>query len=99
MVLGAGLVAGLLGQIGEVLDSDTLVRVAEISSWTLPFEALYQDGLHAITADETGFTAFALQLGPFGGAQAAGPFLWPWTVAYLLLVGGAAVAAFARKDL
>ncbi|MGH3022285.1 MAG: ABC transporter permease [Gaiellaceae bacterium] len=99
MVFGAGLVAGLLGQIGEVLDSDTLTRVAEISSWALPFEALYQDGLQAITADSTGFTEFALQLGPFGGAQAAGPYLWPWTVAYLVLVGGAAYAAFARKDL
>jgi ABC-type transport system involved in multi-copper enzyme maturation permease subunit len=99
MVFGAGLVAGLLGQIGEVLDSDTLTRVAEISSWALPFEALYQDGLNAITADESGFTEFALQLGPFGGAQAAGPFLWPWTAAYLLVVGGAALAAFGRKDL
>ena len=99
MVFGAGLVAGLLGQIGEVLDSETLARVAEISSWALPFEALYQDGLNAITADQRGFTEFALQLGPFGGAQAAGPFLWPWTVAYLLVVGSATLAAFARKDL
>lgn len=99
MLFGAGLVAGLLGQIGEVLDSDTLTRVAEISSWVLPFEALYQDALEAITADTTGFTEFALQLGPFGGAQAAGPFLWPWTLAYLALVGGGAFWAFARKDL
>ena len=99
MVFGAGLVAGLLGQIGEVLDSETLARVAEISSWALPFEALYQDGLNAITADQRGFTEFALQLGPFGGAQAAGSFLWPWTVAYLLVVGSATLAAFARKDL
>jgi Cu-processing system permease protein len=99
MIFGAGLVAGLLGQIGEVLESDTLTRVAEISSWVLPFEALYQDGLNAITADSTGFTEFALQLGPFGGAQAAGGFLWPWTFAYLILVCGAAAAAFARKDL
>lgn len=99
MLFGAGLVAGLLGQIGEVLGSDTLARVAEISSWVLPFEALYQDGLHAITADSTGFTEFALQLGPFGGAQAAGAFLWPWTAAYLAFVGVAALAAFARKDL
>jgi Cu-processing system permease protein len=99
MVFGAGLVAGLLGQIGEVLESDTLARVAEISSWALPFEALYQDGLNAITADERGFTEFALQLGPFGGAQSAGRLLWPWTAAYVLLLGGAALAAFARKDL
>lgn len=99
MVFGAGLVAGLLGQIGEVLESSTLTEVAEISSWILPFEALYQDGLNAITADSSGFTEFALTLGPFGGAQAAGGFLWPWTFAYILLVGGAAAAAFARKDL
>ncbi|HEU4450493.1 MAG TPA: ABC transporter permease [Gaiellaceae bacterium] len=99
MVFGAGLVAGLLGQIGEVLESETLLRVADVSAWVLPFEALYQDGLNAITADTTGFTEFALQLGPFGGAQAAGPLLWPWTAAYLLLVGGTALAAFARKDL
>ena len=65
----------------------------------LPFEALYQDGLTAITADTGGFTESRSQLGPFGGAQAAGAFLWPWTLAYLVLVGGVAIAAFARKDL
>ena len=99
MVFGAGLVAGLLGQIGEVLESETLKQVSEITSWALPFEALYQDGLNAITADTTGFTAIALSLGPFGGAQAAGGFLWPWTFAYIALVGGVAVAAFQRRDL
>jgi ABC-type transport system involved in multi-copper enzyme maturation permease subunit len=99
MIFGAGLVAGLLGQIGEVLTSETLTRVAEISSWILPFEALYQDGLNAITADSSGFTEFALQLGPFGGAQSAGGFLWPWTFAYIVLVGLCAALGFARKDL
>jgi Cu-processing system permease protein len=99
MIFGAGLVTGLLGQIGEVLDSDTLRSVAEISSWVLPFEALYQDGLNAITADSSGLTEFALELGPFGGAQDAGAFLWPWTLAYVAFVGGTALAVFARKDL
>ena len=99
MVFGAGLVAGLLGQIGEALDSETLMNVAQVASWALPFEALYQDGLDAITADTTGFTEAALTLGPFGGAQGAGPFLWPWTLIYLGLVGAAALAEFARKDL
>jgi Cu-processing system permease protein len=99
MIFGAGLVTGLLGQIGEVLESDTLRSVAEISSWVLPFEALYQDGLNAITADSSGFTEFALELGPFGGAQDAGAFLWPWTLAYVALLGAAALAVFARKDL
>ncbi len=99
MVFGAGLVAGLLGQIGEALSSETLQNVARTASWVLPFEALYQDGLAAITADSRGLTGLAISLGPFGGAQAAGPFLWPWTLAWVLLVGGAALQAFARKDL
>ena len=99
MVFGAGLVAGLLGQIGEALGSERLMDVAETASWILPFEALYQDGLAAITADSSGFTEVALSLGPFGGAQAAGALLWPWALAYVALIGGAALAAFARKDL
>ena len=69
MLFGAGLVAGLLGQIGEALRSETLETVSGVASWALPFEALYQAGLSAITADTSGFTRFAVQLGPFGGAQ------------------------------
>jgi ABC-type transport system involved in multi-copper enzyme maturation permease subunit len=99
MIFGAGLVAGLLGQIGEALDSETLMDVAETASWFLPFEALYQDGLAAITADSSGFTEIALTLGPFGGAQTAGAFLWPWTAFYLAAVGALTLTAFARKDL
>ncbi len=87
MIFGAGLVAGLLGQIGEALSSDTLSTVAEVTSWALPFEALYQDALAALTTDTVGFTKLAIDLGPFGGAQPAGPLLWPWALAYILLVG------------
>jgi Cu-processing system permease protein len=99
MMFGAGLTAGLLGQIGEALSSRTLDRVADIVSWVLPFEALYQAALSAITADTFGFTRLAINLGPFGGAEAASPALWPWTVAYLALVGVVAAWAFARRDL
>jgi ABC-type transport system involved in multi-copper enzyme maturation permease subunit len=98
MLFGAGLTAGLLGQIGEALGSRTLDRVADVVSWVLPFEALYQAALAAITSDTVGFTRLAINLGPFGGAEQAGPLLWPWTVAYLALLGVAASAAFARRD-
>jgi Cu-processing system permease protein len=99
MLFGAGLTAGLLGQIGEALGSRTLDKVADIVSWVLPFEALYQAALAAITTDTVGFTRLAINLGPFGGAEQAGPLLWPWTLAYLALVGVAAAAAFRRRDL
>jgi Cu-processing system permease protein len=99
MVFGAGLVSGLLGQIGEALDSDTLRDLAHDASWILPFEALYQDGLHRLTVDTGGFTGFVLQLGPFGGAQAGGDRLFSCVVAYLALLAVVALVGFARKDL
>jgi Cu-processing system permease protein len=99
MLFGAGLTAGLLGQIGEALGSRTLDRVADVVSWVLPFEALYQAALAAITTDTVGFTRLAINLGPFGGAEAASPLLWPFVLAYLALVGAGATAAFRRRDL
>ena len=99
MLFGAGLAAGLLGQIGDALAVQTLQDVAKVSSWVLPFEALYQAGLHGLTQDTGGITGVIVQLGPFGGAQDAGPGLWLWALAYLGLVGAAARAAFARRDL
>ena len=90
MLFGAGLVAGLLGQIGEALGSRTLDDVANVVSWALPFEALYQAALSAITVDTVGFTRLAIDLGPFGGAEGAGPLLWPYALAYVLVIGAAA---------
>ena len=59
----------------------------------LPVRLARPDGRHR------GHTAFIVQLGPFGGAQDAGPGLWLWALVYLGLVGVAARAGFARRDL
>ncbi|MEA2444048.1 MAG: type transport system permease protein [Thermoleophilales bacterium] len=99
MLFGAGLTAGLLGAIGHALSNHTLEDVARVTSWLLPFEALYQAGLHALISDTTGLTGVILQLGPFGVAQNASLAIVPWTLGYLALVLAGAVAAFARRDL
>jgi len=99
MIFGAGLLAGLLGSIGDALNSNTLQSIANTASWALPFEALYQGGLDSLTSGAEGTTAVIVKLGPFGGAQEAGPLLWPWTVVYLGLIAAAARTAFARRDL
>jgi ABC-type transport system involved in multi-copper enzyme maturation permease subunit len=98
IVFGSGLVAGLLGSIGLALGSETLKTAARVVSWVLPFEALYQDGLHKIT-EQTAFAGFILRLGPFGGAHAAGPLLVVWVAGYLVLIVALALAGFARRDL
>jgi Cu-processing system permease protein len=99
MVFGAGLVAGLLGNIGHALNSEGLVHAAKIAAWAVPFEALYQDALRAVTENTSGLTGFLIRLGPFGGAEQGGVTLRLWALAYLLLVGALAIAGFARRDL
>jgi ABC-2 type transport system permease protein len=99
MLFGGGMTTGLLGQIGQATGSSTLHRIAEVASWLLPFEALYQAGLHALTAGTSGITGVIVKLGPFGGAEAAGAWIVPWSVGYVLLVGAFADRVFARQDL
>lgn len=99
MVFGAGLVTGLLAQIGQAINSGTLHSIGQVGSWVLPFEGLYAGGLHALVSDTSGLTGFVLQLGPFGGAEAAGPPLIFLSVVYAAAVLAIACWGFARRDL
>ncbi len=99
MVLGSGLFAGLLGQVGHGIGNRTLEHSAHIVSWVLPFEALYQDALSLTTADQVGLTRFLVRLGPLGGGDPGGRWLLGYGVAYLVAVAVVALAATVRRDL
>ena len=99
MIFGGGLVGGLLGQIGNALNSHRLEQIADAVSVALPFEALYQGGLHLIATDASGITRAVIELGPFGGADEAGSGLVVFAVVYTAAVIAIAIVAFARRDL
>jgi Cu-processing system permease protein len=99
MIFGGGLTAGLLGEIGRAIHSQHLQHIARIAWWVFPFDALYEDALHRLTADTTGFAEFVLTLGPFGGSHQAGTLLLLWAAAYLAIVGLVALATFSVRDL
>jgi Cu-processing system permease protein len=99
MIFGAGLLAGLLGSIGDALNSNTLQSIANTASWVLPFEALYRDALRLLVQDIPGVTGAVEQLGPRGGSHDAGGFLLPWVAIYLVLVGALGAFFFGRRDL
>lgn len=99
MVFGAGLTAGLLAQIGQAINSDSLHQIGRVASWALPFEGLYAAALHALISGTNGLTGVVLQLGPFGGSDAAGPPLIAWALVYLVGVIALAAIAFSRRDL
>jgi len=99
MLFGAGLVGGLMQSIADGIGSHSLGQIAHIVAVALPFEALYQAGLHALTAKQTGFTGALIQLGPFGSSHAGGPLLVLWAAAYVVLALAVAAWGFARRDL
>ena len=99
MVFGAGLTAGLLGQIGDGINSPTLTSIANVSSWALPFEALYREALAALVPHVGGVTEAVIKLGPLGGSHRGGPWLLPFVIAYLVGVFAISAAAFSRRDL
>ncbi|HEV7771055.1 MAG TPA: hypothetical protein VGO66_10440 [Solirubrobacterales bacterium] len=99
MVFGGGLTAGLLAQIGNAINSDSLHTIGRAASCALPFEGLYAAGLHALISQASGLAGVVLQLGPFGGSEAAGPQLIAWAVAYLIGVLALAALVFSRRDL
>jgi ABC-type transport system involved in multi-copper enzyme maturation permease subunit len=99
MVVATGLVAGLLGQIGDALDVEGLTRASSIVSWAVPFEALYQHGLYALTSDIGGVTGIIVQLGPLGGASDVSAAIWPWSIAWSAAIMALAAFLFGRRDL
>jgi Cu-processing system permease protein len=99
MVFGAGLTAGLLAQIGNAINSDSLHSIGRAASWALPFEGLYAAGLHGLISGTSGLTGVVLQLGPFGGSEPAGPALIAWAFVYMLGVLALAALIFSRRDL
>lgn len=99
MLFGAGLIAGLLGEIGHGIGSHALTRIADVSAWVLPFEALYRDALAALVPHVGGITGAVIQLGPLGGSHPGSAWLVPYVVAYLAAAGSLAAWRFGRRDL
>ena len=99
MLYGAGLVSGLLATIGAALGAHTVQVIARDMSIALPFEGLYQAGLHALGSNQSGLTGVLVNLGPFGSSRAGTVPFYVWSAFYLAVVAALALLAFARRDL
>jgi Cu-processing system permease protein len=99
MLYGAGLVSGLLATIGAALGAGTVQTIAHDLAIALPFEALYQAGLHALGSNQTGLAGVLVNLGPFGSSHAGGAALDLWAATYVAIVAGLAAVGFSRRDL
>lgn len=99
MLFGAGLTTGFMEQIGAALNAPTLLTIGRTGALALPFEALYQASLRALTADTTGVTGFVVRLGPFGGGRGMTALGYAWVVVFMVAIATVAIRAFDRRDI
>jgi len=99
MLYGAGLVSGLLASIGAALNAHTVQTISHDITIALPFEGLYEAAVHTFASNAAGLARIAVNLGPFGAAQAGGTTFYLWAVVYLGLAAVAASVGFERCDL
>jgi len=98
MPFGAGLIGGLLEQLGTGIAVASVRRSGEWLSTALPFEAMYQAALHEITSDLAGVSGIVVRLGPFGGAREASAGLVLWAVAWTAAIVALAASRLRRSD-
>jgi Cu-processing system permease protein len=99
MLYGAGLVSGLLASIGAALNAHTVQTISRDMTIALPFEGLYEAAVHAFASNAAGIARIAVNLGPFGAAQAGSTLFYFWAVVYFGLAAVIAAMGFERRDL
>ena len=100
-VFGAGWLAGVVGTLGTTLNISALRTIGQIGRFVLPTDGLWHAAIYYL--ESPGLLAERLAQGRQGN-----PFLtlgapsWPylaWVLCWFLIVMGAAVASFERREL
>lgn len=99
MLYGAGLISGLLASIGAALNAHTVQTISRDMTIALPFEGLYEAAVHAFATNAAGLARIAVNLGPFGAAQAGSIKFYLWAVVYFCVAAIVATVGFERRDL
>lgn len=98
MLYSAGIIGGMLEQIGHLMKSGVMIKIGIVSSLIMPADSIYRKIVFDILAS-TGLSPTAAMMGPFGSGAAPSVWMLVYTVAYitgLLLLG---LWAFSRRDI
>jgi ABC-type transport system involved in multi-copper enzyme maturation permease subunit len=98
-LFGATWIAGVVGSVGEALGNASVAQVGTVSRMLLPTDGLWRGAMHAFQ-DPSVLTQFgpAMEGFPFlSQASPTGAYL-AWSALWVLMVGGLAALAFARRN-
>jgi ABC-type transport system involved in multi-copper enzyme maturation permease subunit len=97
-LFGATWIAGVVGSVGDFIGNEDVARVGTVSRMLLPTDGLWHGAMYAFQDSSLLRGAGAGDVSPFfGTAPLSGAYL-TWVVVWVLLIGGLAALAFARRD-
>ena len=97
-LFGATWIAGVVGSVGEVIGNAGVARVGTVSRMLLPTDGLWHGAMYAFQDSSLLGQVGSAGGSPFlGTAPLSGAYL-AWVVVWVVLVGGLAALAFARRD-
>lgn len=94
-------VAGMMEQIGALLQNETMLRIGVIASLVMPSDAAWKMAAAAVqpSLPLSGVAALARSVGPFTVLNPPSAWMAAYAVGYLAVALLAATAVFARRDL
>jgi ABC-2 type transport system permease protein len=96
MLYGLTFIGTWVQQIGAVLQSETAVRIGEVSSWVLPVEALWRQAAFVLQPPNVLPGNF---VSPFGALATPNPSIVYYALIYAAVAVGLALFSFSRRDL
>ena len=99
-LFGATWVAGVVGGVGEALESEGVARVGTVSRILLPTDGLWRGAMNAFQDPTALATAGTdVEAFPFLSVSPLSAAYIVWAVVWVAMIWGLAAASFLRKDL
>ncbi|HOV79486.1 MAG TPA: ABC transporter permease subunit [Bacillota bacterium] len=98
MLYAAGVVGGMLEQVGYLAKSPVLVDIGIASSLIMPADAVYRKIVHSLLS-APGVSLSSYMLGPFGSGSEPSVWMMVYTGLYIVFLLALAVKIFSKKDI
>jgi hypothetical protein len=98
MLYAAGVVGGMLEQIGTLANSQVLVNIGIVSSLVMPADSIYRKIVYTLLS-APGMSFSSLMMGPFGSGTEPSVWMLVYTGLYILGFLLLAVKIFSGRDI
>lgn len=99
ILYGMSILGGIVEQVGVIAKSDTLINIGIVSGLLVPVDVVYRKMLAVLMSASSNPLVGFQTLGPFGVQSEPSLWMMLYAVVYCLVMLGAAMRVFGKKDI